>query len=365
MLSHELRNPLAPIRSGLYILERATPGGEQAKRAMAVIDRQVSHMTRLIDELLDITRISRGKIRVQRERVDLCDLMRRAADDHRALFSAAGLQFDVAACEAPLYTDGDPTRLLQVIGNLLTNAAKFTPSGGRAGLSIHADNGSAAIRVRDTGVGIAPELLDKLFVPFVQAEASLDRSKGGLGLGLSLVRGLVELHGGTVTVHSAGLGAGTEVTVTLPLAASEPRVPERSPVWVEGNVDTAFRVLVIEDNLDAADSLKEAFELDGHRVETAHDGPEGIAKARVFHPDVVLCDIGLPGIDGFEVARQMRADPALSTTPLVALSGYAGEEDVARSKEAGFDRHLAKPPDLAVLERTLAEVRSRGGERLA
>ncbi|MDF2692644.1 MAG: sensor hybrid histidine kinase [Labilithrix sp.] len=314
MLSHELRNPLAPIRSGLYILDRATPGGQQAKRAMAVIDRQVNHLTRLVDELLDVTRISRGKIRLQRERLELRELTRHVADDHRALFASAGLQFDVATGEAPLYADGDSTRLAQVIGNLLTNAAKFTPRGGRVSLSLDSDDETAAIQVRDTGVGIAPLLLDKLFVPFTQGDATLDRSKGGLGLGLALVRGLVELHGGTVSVQSAGLGAGAEVTVKLPLEESDARVPEHGPVRLGSSAGQALRVLVIEDNLDAADSLKEAFELNGHRVETASTGLEGIAKARAFGPDVVLCDIGLPGIDGFEVARQLRADPVLGTT---------------------------------------------------
>jgi PAS domain S-box-containing protein len=364
MLSHELRNPLAPIRSGLYILERAAAGGEQAKRAMAVIDRQVHHMTRLIDELLDITRISRGKVRLQRERVDLCDLTRRAGDDHRALFASTGLHFDFATGEAPLYVDGDPTRLSQVIGNLLTNAAKFTPSGGCVSLWLDSKEGIAAIHVRDTGVGISPELLDKIFVPFVQADETLERSKGGLGLGLALVRGLVELHGGTVLVQSAGLGTGTEVIVRIPLAGSDARLSECRPVPLDSRVGLPLRILVIEDNRDAADSLKEALELNGHRVETANTGPEGLAKARAICPDVVICDLALPGIDGFEVARRIRADPVLGRTPLVALSGYVGEEDLARSKQAGFDRHLAKPPDLDMLERTLAELR-HAGERLA
>jgi PAS domain S-box-containing protein len=353
MLSHELRNPLAPIKNCLYILERAAPGGPQARRAQDVVARQVEHMTRLIDDLLDVTRISRGKIRLQRERVDLCALVHRAAEDHRSVFEASGIRLETRTCEGPLHASGDPTRLAQVIGNLLSNAAKFTPRGGRVELSLTSEEGTATIRVRDDGGGISREVLDRLFQPFVQARATLDRSEGGLGLGLALVKGLAELHGGRVSARSEGPGTGAEFTVNLPLEqAGAPRLevgPRRS------SARKVRRVLVIEDNADAAETLKEVLELNGHEVQTASTGQEGIEAAHAFHPDVVLCDIGLPGMDGFEVARRMRADPELRAVPLIALSGYTGPEDLARAKEAGFDRHLAKPPEIAALESALSE----------
>lgn len=217
VLSHELRNPLAPIRNSLYIIERVPPGSEQAHRAHQVIDRQIHHLTRLVDDLLDVTRISRGKVRLQRERVELGALVLRTAEDHRSLFATAGVNLEIRACGDPLFTHGDATRLSQVIGNLLTNAAKFTPRGGQVELWLARQDGAGVIHVRDSGVGIAPSVACKLFEPFVQADATLDRSKGGLGLGLALVKGLVELHGGTVGVHSDGPGTGAEFIVGLPL----------------------------------------------------------------------------------------------------------------------------------------------------
>ncbi|MGC4116830.1 MAG: ATP-binding protein [Myxococcales bacterium] len=355
MLSHELRNPLAPIRNSLYILERAAPGGQQAQRAQEVIGRQVQHMTRLIDDLLDVTRISRGKVRLQKERLELCELLRRTAEDHRAVFRAAGVELRVETCAGGLYTAGDPTRLSQAVGNLLGNAVKFTPRGGWVELHLDSDGHRAAIHVRDNGAGIASDLLNKLFQPFVQADVTLDRSKGGLGLGLALVKGLVEMHGGSVSARSEGAGKGAEFILSLPL--DEQVAPVRPPPLSSARPEkSALRVLVIEDNVDAAETLKEALELDGHQVETAATGLAGIEKAHALHPDVILCDIGLPEMDGFEVARRLRADPELRSAPLVALSGYAAPEDLERSKLAGFDRHLAKPPDLGALENALEQV---------
>ncbi|MDI1475461.1 PAS domain S-box protein [Polyangium sp. y55x31] len=354
MLSHELRNPLAPIRNGLYILERAAPGGPQARRAHAAIERQVTHMTRLIDDLLDVTRISRGKIQLQREQVELGELVHRLAEDHASTFEQAGVELAVEVEHTSLCVDGDPTRLAQVVGNLLTNAVKFTPRGGQALLSVKREGNEVVVCVRDDGAGIPPETLPHVFEPFVQADRTLDRSRGGLGLGLSLVKGLCEMHGGTVTAESAGLGRGAVFTVRLPLVpaiarsrAAAPGVAPREP---------PRRVLVIEDNVDAAETLREALGMSDHVVEVAFAGPEGIEKARRFEPDVVLCDIGLPGMDGYGVARTMRADPKLRSVYLVALSGYALQEDVERSRQAGFDRHIAKPPSLTALEKMLAEV---------
>ncbi|HET7754820.1 MAG TPA: ATP-binding protein [Anaeromyxobacteraceae bacterium] len=354
MLSHELRNPLAPIRNSLYILGRAAPGGEQARRALAVIDRQVQHTTRLVDDLLDVTRIARGKIRLQRERVDLCALARRTVEDHREVFARNGVDLELVLPDEELVVDADATRLGQVIGNLLNNAVKFTPRGGTTRLTLDRTDGFAELAVRDTGAGIASDVIPQLFEPFMQVENTLDRSAGGLGLGLALVKGLVELHGGSVRVQSEGIGRGTSFVVRLPLERRQPRhltvVPARSAARANR------RVLVIEDNIDAAESMKEALELSGHLVDIALTGPDGVEKAHAETPDVIVCDIGLPGMDGFHVAKAIRASPRLDHVPLIALSGYAQPDDIERSKEAGFDLHLAKPPDLDALERAIVEL---------
>jgi PAS domain S-box-containing protein len=354
-LSHELRNPLAPIRNSLHILDRAAPGGEQAKRAQAIIQRQIGQMTLLIDDLLDVTRIAHGKIQLRRERLDLDDLARRTVEDHRVVFARSDVLLEVLPAPAEVWVDGDRVRLAQVISNLLQNAVKFTPHGGRTTVSLQADSarGQAILTVRDTGAGIQPEMLPRLFQPFAQADATLDRSKGGLGLGLALVRGLVEMHGGSVSVASNGPGTGAAFSITLPLDVSAARV---LPAWPDVGSAAPRRVLVIEDNQDAANSLREVLELDEHVVEVAYTGREGLEKVHAFHPDVVLCDIGLPEMDGYEVARRMRSDPELNRVALVAVSGYAQPEDVEMAREAGFDAHLAKPPSIDTLERALAEV---------
>jgi PAS domain S-box-containing protein len=358
MLSHELRNPLAPIRSSLVLLERAAPGAAQARRAQEIIGRQVAHMTHLVDDLLDVNRISSGKIQLRFERVDLRDVVARTAEDLRALFTAGGVVLSVALGGEPLFVRGDRTRLAQVVGNLLQNAAKFTSQGGKAAISVERQGQAAVVRVRDDGAGIEASMLDHLFEPFAQSDTTLDRSRGGLGLGLALVRGLVEMHGGQATARSDGLGCGAEFEVRVPLdaGASAPAVEPPPPV----DAPASRRVLIIEDNYDAAESLRDVLELDGHSVETAPDGPDGLAIARRFAPEIVLCDIGLPGMDGFEVARAIRADAALRATFLVALTGYATPEDVARAREAGFDTHLAKPPSIDAVERLVARAPAAG-----
>ncbi len=357
MLSHELRNPLAPIRNSLYLLDRTPAGGEAAKRAEAVIQRQVGHLTRLVDDLLDMTRISRGKIELQRERVDLSELIRRAIEDHRSMFDQNGLELHVELPADPLWIDGDRTRLVQVVGNLLQNSAKFTELGGRISVSLASNDDlrQAVLRVRDTGVGIERDMLARVFEPFAQADTTLARSKGGLGLGLALVKALVEMHGGDVTVESEGMGKGAEFVMRLPL---DGELPEPLGVVAAAGVrPNPNRILIVEDNVDAADSLREVLELDGHVVEVAYSGWEGVEAARARPPEVVLCDIGLPGIDGYEVAQAIRRDPALRETRLVALTGYAAPEDVARSKAAGFDDHVAKPPNIEELRGMLAPKR--------
>jgi two-component system, chemotaxis family, CheB/CheR fusion protein len=357
VLSHELRNPLTPIRNSLYILERVTPGGDQARRAQEVIGRQSGQLARLVDDLLDVTRISRNKIQLQHGPLDLNELVRRTVEDHHSLFEGKGIAVETALAEQRLPMSGDAARLAQMVGNLLQNAAKFTPAGGRVAVStaVAPSGGRAILRISDNGVGIEPAMLTRLFQPFTQAEATLDRSKGGLGLGLALVKGLVEMHGGDVRAHSDGPGRGAEFVVELPLEATS--ADQGSPTAV-GAKPSRRRVLIIEDNIDAADSLREVLAFGDHVVEVAYNGPEGLARAREFKPEVVLCDIGLPGMDGFEVARAFRADEALKGTYLVALSGYALPEDLQRAQEAGFDRHLAKPPSPEKIEEALASGRS-------
>jgi PAS domain S-box-containing protein len=350
VLSHELRNPLTPIRNSLGILQRATPGGDQDRRARAVIDRQVHQLTRLVDDLLDITRISRGKIRLQTTRLDFVDLVRQAVDDHQSLLE--GREVTVALPAPPIWVLGDPTRLTQTIGNLLQNAAKFTSRGGKISISLARTGSRAVVEVADTGRGIEPDLLPRIFEPFVQAEHSLARTGGGLGLGLALVKGLVEQHGGTVKVSSEGPGKGARFTLDIPLDEQvASRAEEHLPQTVTGN---GLKVLVIEDNVDAADSLAAVLDLDGYDVRVSYSAHDGIAKARESRPDVLLCDVGLPEMDGYDVARAFRSDPALRDVYLVALTGYAGPEDQHRAAEAGFQRHLPKPPDLAALEQLLA-----------
>ena len=353
VLSHELRNPLAPIKSGLHVLDHAAPGGDQARRAQAVITRQVDQLTRLVDDLLDVTRITRDKVQLQRQRLELNDVARRTIEDHRGLFEKAAISIELEPASAPVLVDADWNRLAQVIGNLLQNAAKFTPPGGRVTVALSNDEqaGRAILRVSDTGVGMSGEMLERAFQPFVQADATLDRSKGGLGLGLALVKGLVELHGGGVAARSAGPGLGSEFVIWLPLDTAERvRVTEAPAIAM----DSGRRILVIEDNVDAADMLREVLELDHHDVAVAYDGPAGLRLARQFRPDVVLCDIGLPGMSGYDVARLLRAEPLLSGAYLVALSGYASPEDLRRAADAGFERHLAKPATVEKIEDLLA-----------
>jgi signal transduction histidine kinase/ActR/RegA family two-component response regulator/HAMP domain-containing protein len=352
LLSHELRNPLAPIRNSLYVLGRARPGSEEAARAQRIIGRQVEQLASLVEDLLDVARISRGKVQLRRAVVDLGRLVRLAAEDHRAEFSARGIELSVRVPDHAIAVDGDPTRLAQVIGNLLQNAAKFTPGRGRVFLELEVEDGRARLRVRDTGAGMVPETLARLFQPFMQAEPGIARTRGGLGLGLTLVKGLVEMHEGSVRAASEGPGKGSEFLVELP-TTSEPLAeePPEAPA-----PRAARRVLVIEDNADAADSLREALQLDGHQVEVAYSGTQGLAKARAWRPSVVLCDVGLPDISGYEVARGFRRDPSLQSVFLVALTGYALPDDVKRASEAGFDDHLGKPASIERLESLLSRV---------
>jgi PAS domain S-box-containing protein len=340
VLSHELRNPLAPIRNSLYLLDHAPPGGDQAAHARAVMNRQVDHLTRLVDDLLDVTRISHGKIDLHRELIDVREVVRCSFEDHRSMFDQRGIALRVEAHAGPVWIDADETRISQVVGNLLQNAAKFTHPGGAVSVSLAAVADRVEICVRDNGVGIEAELVPQVFEPFVQSERSLARTHGGLGLGLALVRGLVELHGGSVRAQSWGPNRGSELAVTLPIAA-EPRHVARDSAST--TAPTACRVLIIEDNVDAGQTLAEVLEMEGHCVHLATDGATGIRMARELKPDVVLCDIGLPDLSGCEVARALRADESLRATRLIAVTGYAQPEDRQRAVAAGFDAHVGKP----------------------
>ncbi len=348
LLAHELRNPLAAIGNSVFILGRVGERSEMERQSLSVVERQMRYLTRLIDELLDVTRISRGKLTLQREPLDLRQLVRDGVNDHRGTAGNEGIVLEDALPEAPLWVDGDRTRLAQVLGNLLSNAVKFTEPGGRIDVAMHADAEAGTVRltVRDTGAGIEPELAERLFQPFSQGDTGLVRGRGGLGLGLALSKALVALHEGKIELRSAGRGHGTEFIVTLPVCAQRPLAASEPKQAVPGGTR---RVLVIEDNEDAAETLRLALAMGGHKVDVAGSGPEGVEKARAHVPDIVLCDIGIPGFDGFEVARRLRPDPRLGRTTLVAVSGYATAEDRRRSVAAGFDDHLAKPVDMQAL----------------
>jgi signal transduction histidine kinase/DNA-binding response OmpR family regulator len=355
MLAHELRNPLAPIHNAVHLFRRLGLNEPVLVQARDMIDRQVSHMARLIDDLLDVSRLSRGKILLRTKIVDLVQVVRATVEDYRSHLEATGLEFQVRLPDGPLHVEGDPTRLAQVVGNLLHNATKFTDRGGRVHLELESDPTAAwaALAVRDTGIGMDAEMLGRLFEPFSQADRSLERSRGGLGLGLALVKGLVELHGGQVRASSAGLGQGTEVVIRLPVRPA--LVPAGAAEDMTSSGPTGRRILIIEDNLDTAESLRILLGLTGHQAEVASTGPAGVQAARMFRPEVVVCDIGLPGgMDGYAVARALRADPELATVYLVAATGYGQAGDQRRAQAAGFDAHLTKPVDFNDLQRLLA-----------
>jgi PAS domain S-box-containing protein len=355
MLAHELRNPLAPIRNAAHILRLVGGTDANLTRARDMIERQVQHLSRLVDDLLDVSRITRGKITLQMARLDLAGAVARAVETSRPVIDARRHQLTVTLPAAPLWVVGDATRLAQVLANLLTNAAKYTPDGGRIELLIEAKPGEAVLRVRDNGVGIAAELLPQVFDLFTQGDRSLARSEGGLGIGLTMVKSLTEMHRGCVAAFSEGPGRGSEFVVRLPTVAAGPTdAAEKRP---GREAAPRRRVLVVDDNLDAAESLAMLLRLEKHTVHTAHDGPAALLEAEAFRPEVVLLDIGLPRMDGYEVARRLREELGLKAALLVAVTGYGQEEDRRRSEEAGFDAHLTKPADLATVQRLLNAAR--------
>jgi len=353
MLAHELRNPLAPIRNAVSLMQIGGLSDSMMEWYRTVIDRQVTHLTRLVDDLLDASRITRGKITLQRKPVEVALVVESAVDSSRPLIEARKHSLQIGLPEAPLNVEGDPTRLSQVVLNLLNNAAKYTPEGGEIRLTVEREGEEVLVRVRDTGLGIPADLLPRVFDLFTQGDRSLDRAEGGLGIGLTLVRRLVELHGGSVEAHSAGPGCGSEFIVRLPLLT----VPQECPAGDEAELPQQTgprRVLLIDDNRDAVESMTVLLELWGHEVRIAYSGPDALGLAAEYRPDAALLDIGLPGLNGYEVARRLRELPGWENVMLVAVTGYGQDEDLRRSREAGFDHHLTKPVEPAMLQGLLA-----------
>ncbi|HEX4069743.1 MAG TPA: ATP-binding protein, partial [Planctomycetaceae bacterium] len=342
-LAHELRNPLAPVRNALEIVRTAGVDAKVAGKAISVLERQVDHMVRLVDDLLDLSRLMRGKIQLRPERVFLGDIVTRAIETARPLIDAHKHQLVVSVPESPIELYADPVRLDQIISNLLNNAAKYTERGGVIRLIAKTRGQELAIKIRDTGIGIDPKLLPHLFDLFRQAESSLDRSEGGLGIGLTLVRSLVKMHGGRVEARSDGLGTGAEFIVRLPIHKKQASAPEIICTDPERISNPQYRILVVDDNVDAAEMLSTLLQLDGHQVWTAHDGKTALETAQTRRPDVILLDIGLPEINGHEVARRLRSHEAFRRTVVIAMTGFGQERDLQQSLEAGCDAHLTKP----------------------
>ena len=351
-LAHELRNPLAPIRNVIALLKLQLPPTEQAIRPLAVLERQVGHLRHLVDDLLDISRITLGQVALRKERVTLAATMMAAADDTRPLAEAAGHRLHVTLPDAAVTLDADPTRLMQVVLNLLNNAVKYTPRGGDIWLAARYDDGHAVITVTDTGIGLPHQSLATIFDMFSQLTPALERSQGGLGIGLALVRGLVELHGGTIGAASDGIGAGSVFTVRLPAdahisPAALPSAPCAVPV-------AQRRILVVDDNVDVTETMTMLLETVGHHTAYAHNGAEALAQAAAYQPHIVILDIGLPDQNGYEVARQLRRTAAGAAMFLVAATGWGQDADRERARDAGFNLHMTKPIDFGKLQDAIA-----------
>jgi len=356
MLGHELRNPLAPMRNALHLMKMPGANSERIGQARDVLERQLQYLVRMVDDLLDVSRIVRGQIELRREAVDVAVAIARAVETAQPMIDAKGHELSVSVPDQPVWVESDPIRMAQVIANLLTNAAKYTDQAGRISVCAAREGEEVVVRVRDTGVGIAPELQSRIFELFVQGDRSLDRSQSGLGIGLTLVKRLIEMHGGSVAVASQGAGQGSEFTVRLP-ALPEPR-EQRDPgvAGLRARVSDApgKRVLIADDNVDACESIAMILRVYGYDVHCVYDGPSVLQTAASYRPDVIVLDIGLPGMSGYEVARRLRQLPEFMQTPLVAVTGYGQDEDRRRSREAGFDYHLIKPIDPDELQAIVA-----------
>jgi PAS domain S-box-containing protein len=343
MLSHELRNPLAPLKTAVGILSLRELHDPVVEQARDVIERQVQHLTRLVDDLLDVSRITSGRIRLSNEPLELAAIIGRAVEAARPLLDSKGHSLEIKQPGRPVWVRGDLTRLTQVFVNLLNNAAKYTPDSGQIGIEVELFDDNAAIHIRDNGVGIAAELLPRVFDLFTQGQRPLDRADGGLGVGLALVHRLVSLHGGTVRASSEGSGRGSEFVVTLPKFSEETSMTVASLSEPTGQLPRRRRLMVIDDNKDAAESMSMLLELWGHEVVCAYDGRTALTAAAKYHPDAVFLDIGLPGMDGYEIAERLRESPDSARAVLIAITGYGQDEDRRRSRDAGIDHHLVKP----------------------
>jgi signal transduction histidine kinase/ActR/RegA family two-component response regulator len=358
-LAHELRNPLAPIRNSLNILRLAGHDNGSAGRVHEMMERQVNHMVRLVDDLLDVSRVSRGKIELRKEPVELAAVVRSAVELSKPFVDGGKHQLAISLPAEPLTVFGDPVRLTQVVGNLLNNAAKFTETGGQIWLTVRAEGSDAVISVRDTGIGIPPDFLPKVFDLFTQNDRRASRKYGGLGIGLSLVRSLVLAHEGTVEARSPGLLQGSEFVVHLPLTTQTPQPPNqarRQPVY---DFHLSGKILVVDDNRDAAQTLGTLLRRSGAEVIVAESGPVALEAFQKHRPTIALIDIGMPGMDGNEVARRVRLAPETRNATLIALTGWGQDDDRRRCREAGFNHHLVKPVDLDALQELLASIPPR------
>jgi PAS domain S-box-containing protein len=359
-LAHELRNPLAPIRNSLHILKLLENLPPEVEHLSAIMERQVNHMVRLVDDLMEVSRITRGKIELRKEPVDLAAVLKSAIETSQPLIDGSGHRLHTAVPSLPMTVDGDPVRIAQIFANLLNNAAKYTRPGGHIWLSVRAESDAAVVAIRDSGVGISKEMLPRIFDLFAQDHSAQDLSQGGLGIGLTLVQSLVRMHGGTITVNSPGRGQGSEFIVRLPLMPT-PEPPAGAPEPAHAAPATpALRVLVVDDNPDAADSLGRLLALLGAQVHTVHDGAAALKALDTFRPSLVLLDIGMPQMDGYEVARHIRKLDPNKEMMLIALTGWGQDEDRNRSFSAGFDHHLVKPTDIEALQELIKSV-SGGG----
>jgi CheY-like chemotaxis protein len=351
VLAHELRDPLASIRNALEAMRLDADAGPGLQWSREVIDRQARHLSRLVDDLLDISAVTQGRVQLRHEPTELAAAVAQAVEARRPLIDSRRQELTVTLPPYPLWLNADPTRLVQILGNLLTNASKYTPEGGHIVLAATQEGGEVVVRVRDDGIGIRPDTLPRLFTLFTQTERALPHAQGGLGIGLALVKSLVELHGGRVSAHSDGPGRGSEFTVWLPALQEMPQTaPAAGPLAQQLRPQPGRRVLVVDDNVDAADSLSVMLQMAGHEVRVVHEGTAVVEAAREFRPDVVLLDIGLPGgPTGYDLARQLRLEPGLEAVPLVAVTGYGREEDKERAQQAGFDAHLTKPAEPQML----------------
>ncbi|HET9865196.1 MAG TPA: ATP-binding protein [Steroidobacteraceae bacterium] len=350
MLAHELRNPLAPIRNAAELILRGSPDDPTTGHAAEIVRRQANQLTRIVDDLLDVSRISRGRIELKRETLLLSDVIERAVETVAPLWREKQHQITTQSCLEPVYVQGDLARLVQSFANVMSNAAKYTPPGGRIRIQVLPAAESVTVEISDNGVGIAPEFMPLLFEMFSQSNRTLDRAQGGLGIGLSVVKKIVEMHGGTVAARSAGIGHGSTFGISLPRMTPAVAQPPAS----QGAKVAPLRILIVDDNADAATSLAALLELDGHHTRSVFTSPEALTMAESFEPRVVLLDIGLPDMDGYEVARRLRRSLRGARMTLIALTGYGQKDDRERAREAGFDAHLVKPVDFAALEKLLA-----------